>query len=176
MLKQSHMEEVVIFATPYERQFGDHIDALPASRLEVVPPFLTTVTEADKLARELASPLLRSVFEIARLDEVIIDEVLLQRLGGSVLHDIHDEVLDVLDETNISYNGGRWAEDTKQTWYSGTWLVPRRVTSIDRIIMAQKRPVISGWRKVREYRMGQPNVDFRHDLQSERYKKIIGPK
>jgi len=166
-----------IIITPSEGVYNGRIDRLP-EHLDVVHPFRSTVEQADVLAYELTSPLKRYEFGITNLETKSQRSILLQRIGGSALHEVHDRIIEELDEIGIKHSNHKWREGTTQTWYRGTWEVPERVTAINGILLVQRIPEKeSSWRLVRDkYTMVKPDTDFRQDLHTERYRELLNSK
>ncbi len=175
-LTEARLSRTAIVLTPDEQELGTHVTELPRQHLHIVPSFLAGTEEADELARRLASPLAQNVFEISSLESRIERGRLVQRLGGSVLHNIHDEILTVLEDMNIPIHAKPFKEGTVQTWYKGTWKIPETRTAIGRVLLTQEKQGIGGWRKVLERKLSQPNHDFRTDVDTLRYNQLMSIK
>lgn len=176
-LQPTVLPETRVIISSFKHDLREHLDNLPLY-IDVVPPFVASVDDTDMLVKKLASPLLCNQFEISAKEYREPDKhgVIAQLLGGSVLHHLHDGVIDVLDEMKIPHDGDVWAEGEENTWYSGTWRVPRHRTLIDRAMLVQKKLGIEGWRLVHAFTMSQSSEDFRADLETERYRNLIGVK
>ena len=175
-LAEARLSRTAIFITPGEHEFGAHLAELPVQRLYVVPSFLAGIEEADELARQLASPLATNVFEISSLESRIERGRLTQRLGGSVLHNIHDGILGTLEDMGIPIHAKQFKEGTDQTWYKGPWKVPETRMAIGRILLTQEKQGIKGVRVVRQYTMTRPATNVWSEIDTPRYKQVMGIK
>lgn len=163
----------VIFVSPGEYEPRAQIAELP-SRLDVVPPFFVDEEHTTELMRKLASPLLRNQFEISCLETKIERNRVLQRIGGSALHDLRDRVVEVLNGMELT-SLEPWENGTTDTWYGGNWKVPEKRTLITRVTFAHRIPDMGSWQTVSKG-LKVPNTEFvtGFEIDTPRYRKLMG--
>lgn len=154
--------ETAIIISPEERISQGTRERLPI-HINVVDQFAATRAQTDRLMRGIAAPLFRNTFEITGFEHGDRGIERLQRLGGSVLHGLHDDIVAVMDRLHITHTNTTWDEGSSDTWYGGTWHVPGRRTKIDSVHVAQEMPDHQGWRVLRTYNLHVPSDDFRRD-------------
>jgi hypothetical protein len=162
-----------IFVSSGELELGSHVSELPPN-LEVVPLFFASDKDVNKLARNLASPFLRNQFEIICLETKEEDDRVLRRIGGSALHDLRDQVVEVLNDMRLA-SLDTFEEGNTDTWYSGLWKVPQKRTLVRRIVLAHEAPDRGGWHILRDKELGVPNTQFVTGLEVDtpRYRKLM---
>lgn len=163
MSAESQLFETAIIISPVERLYRSEFDNLPL-HINVVDPFTADTHQSARLAICLAETMFRNRFEITgpTRDEYATER--LQRLGGSILHNIRDDVIGKLDRLKILHDNQRWPDGSNETWYSGTWKVPGdRRTEVNQVHIAQETPNGDGWKVLKTYELKVPSEDFRQD-------------
>lgn len=154
--------ETLIIVSPDERLKEGVRDRLPLY-VNVVEPFTASQHQADKLVKLISPTLFRNVFEITGLEHKDRGIERLQRLGGMVLHHVHDEVIGAMDRLKIPHDDVAWPDETTDTWYSGTWQVPNSRTGIKKVHLAQEMPESENWQVLHTFDLKVSDHDFRQD-------------
>lgn len=163
MSAESQLLETAIIISPVERLNLDNHDSLPR-HINVVDPFSSDIRQGTKLALCLRETMFRNRFEITGLENEERGNERLQRLGGSVLHNLREDIIGRLDVLHINHNNEPWPDGTDQTWYTGTWQIPTdRNTQINRVHVTQEAPDRTGWKILKTFELKVPVNDFRQD-------------
>lgn len=164
MSADSQLFETAIIISSVEklREDVDYRNLPP--HINVVDPFIADTRQSTKLALCLAETMFRNRFEITGPTEEEHATDRLQRLGGSILHNVREDIIIKLDRLKIVHDNQQWPNGSKETWYSGTWRIPTdRRTEISQVHIAQETPASDGWRILKSYELKVPSDDFRQD-------------
>lgn len=151
-----------VIITPNERLSKGSYDRLP-QYVNVVEPFQATVTQADTLRARLTVPLFRREFKITGYEHIDYGSRHLQKVGGSVLHFVHDEVVSIAESLHIQGESSVWKENDEDTYYSGTWLIPEQGATVRKIHIVQLNPADQNWRVLEPHNLKEFNTDFHDD-------------
>lgn len=160
MSAEPQLFETAIIISPVEKFYRDEFESLPP-HINVVEPFTADSRQATKLAHCLAKIMFRNRFEITLSSEEDRVTERMQRLGGSILHNVREDIIETLDTMKIEHTNEQWPDGTTQTWYSGTWKIPDdRRTEVNQVYMAQETPSGDSWRILKTYDLKEPSDDF----------------
>lgn len=130
--------------------------------LNLVRPLRVSNEQIEEFASALNYRLKRNIFEVAGLEiKTIQKEGIIQRVGGSALHHLHDETLAVADEFNIKHREKEWKLGTIRTWYTGDWVLPDRRTKVEQVFLAQAATPArkAAWQIIKTIDMISPNYE-----------------
>lgn len=164
MSAESQVFETAIIISPAERLREDvDYKKLPL-HINVVDPFTADTRQSTRLALCLAETMFRNRFEITGPIKEEYATERLQRLGGSILHNVREDIIGKLDRLKIVHDNQQWPDGFNETWYSGTWRIPSdRRTEISQVHIAQETPSSDAWRILKSYELKVPGNDFRQD-------------
>lgn len=154
--------ETAIFISPDQYVRMGEYSELPL-HVDIVDQFTASQKQAERLAGRIAASLFRNTFEITGFDHTDRASRRVQRLGGSVLHNVRQEIVEIMDRMNIVHGNVPVPDGSDETWYEGTWYVPNHRTEITAAHLAQKTPDECSWQILRTYNLHVPANDFRSD-------------
>lgn len=171
MSAHDQLFETVLIISPDERVAAGEREELPV-HLNVVDPFIASRRQTTTLLGRLSMP---NEFGITGFEYQEHDGSRLQKIGGSTLHGFRDKVVGVLNGLHITHDTVPFQIGENETLYSGTWHVAGRAR-IKQMHIAQELPGQGRWEVLRSYSLYVPSDDFRPDLETERYQRLLGRK
>jgi hypothetical protein len=161
MSDNSPLFETAIIISPNEHLKPGEYHQLPL-HINAVDPFIASESQTKKLAEKIAFTLRRNTFNISGFEQSERGVERIQRLGGMVLHDVHDEIIDVMNRLKVVHDNEKWVEGVG-SFYTGTWFVPDRV-KVTHVHLAQELPESQKWQILETYELEPlPYADFRND-------------